>query len=173
MIKGIFLDLSWGCAVLSHFSCVRLFEAPWAVAAGMLVWAAMSPSRGSSWPRDWAPASYSLHWPPGKPSRDVKNDKKSSVPSDQRTAHRERRRSATHSLASQHPLRQWVGSYEKEAAGTEESVEWVWFHYKAGVTLEKIKCTQVVCSKHEIYMDTQKEDIGTNCWGRWKQRCTY
>ena len=44
--------------------------------AGMLEWVAMSPSRGSSWPRDWTRVSHLLHWQvgssplgaPGKPS---------------------------------------------------------------------------------------------------------
>ena len=32
MIKGIFLDLSCCCVVLSHFNCVQFFAAPWTVA---------------------------------------------------------------------------------------------------------------------------------------------
>ena len=51
------------CAVVSHFSCVRLFVTPWTVAhpaplsmgiiqARILEWVAFALSRGSSQPRD-------------------------------------------------------------------------------------------------------------------------
>ena len=54
---------SFACCVLSHFSCVQLFEAQWTVAcqapliheifqARILEWVAISSSGGSFWPRD-------------------------------------------------------------------------------------------------------------------------
>ena len=74
------------CAVLSCYSCVRLFATPGAVVhkaplsmgllqAGILDWVALSSSRGPSWPRDWTQVScgaciacrFFTTEPPGKP----------------------------------------------------------------------------------------------------------
>ena len=53
------------CCVLCHFSCVWFSSTPWTVApcpwdfqARILEWAAISYSRGSSWPRDEIWVSY-------------------------------------------------------------------------------------------------------------------
>ena len=68
--KGTFSSLTWAfsiwqplcCAVLSHFSHVRLFATLWILCPGssvhrilqarILEWVAMLSSRGSSWPKD-------------------------------------------------------------------------------------------------------------------------
>ena len=65
LVMAITLQLLWFSAVLSHFSCVQLFVAPWTIdhqaplsmgifLARILEWAAMPSSKGSSWPRDQA-----------------------------------------------------------------------------------------------------------------------
>ena len=60
-----FLVLTLDACVLSCFGCVWLFATSWTVAlhgilqARILEWAAISLSRGSSWPRNWTHVSAS------------------------------------------------------------------------------------------------------------------
>ena len=173
MIKGIFLDLSCCCAVLSHFNCVRLFAAPWTVAA-----------------RQGCGSGLPCPLPGDLPDPGIEllplalcTGRLGSLPGMWKTTKRAQCLQTNalltekgggmwliHSPLSTLSDNEWVhwkGRWKHRGKG-----QWVWLHRKAGVTLGK-SSVHLVCSEHGICMDTKKDDVGAGCWGRRRQRCAY